>query len=116
MSHTPANEWRPSKSGTSFIIGSTTYRPTRTPQAQCSSSMKANRERELADVKLLLAAPDLIEVCKAYEEWEGDIIINGDWGPGGMDPYPRLTEAQCDRMLELQAMRNAAIDKAMGIS
>lgn len=59
---------------------------------------------------------NLLEVCNAYELWEGDIIINGNWGADGMAPYPRLRESQYDRMLELQDMRNEAIRKARGQS
>ena len=67
-----------------------------------------------ANAFLIAAATELFDLAKAYNEWEADIILNGDWGTDGMDPYPRLTESQYDRMLELQAMRNAAIHKAKG--
>jgi hypothetical protein len=50
----------------------------------------------------------LVEALKGYEEWEADIVMNGDWS----DDFPKLTEAQYDRMMELQEMRNAALSAA----
>jgi hypothetical protein len=78
-----------------------------------ASALLSLKEHE-ANARLIAAAPDLFAVCQAYEEWEGDIVMNGDWGPDGMHPYPRLTEAQYQRMIEIQTMRNAAILKAKG--
>jgi hypothetical protein len=46
-------------------------------------------------------------VLKAYEEFEADLILNGDWS----GECVRMTQAQHDRMMELQAMRNEALGK-----
>lgn len=61
-------------------------------------------------------APSLVEAAEAmaaalrgYEQWEGDIILNGDWGAAGMAPTPRMTQAQWDQMIELQSKRNTAL-------
>lgn len=63
-----------------------------------------------ANARLIAAAPDLLEFAKAQEAWEADMIINGDWS----NEMPRLTQAQYDRMIELQEVRRAAISKAKG--
>jgi len=63
-----------------------------------------------ANARLIAAAPDLYAVCCAYEAWEADVIMDADW----RDSTPRLTQAQCDRLIEIQAMRNAAIARAKG--
>lgn len=60
-----------------------------------------------------MGAPTLLEVAKAYEQWEADLI--GDpvaWGgafPGGFRDLPTFTEPLWDRLMEIQTMRNAAI-------
>ena len=59
---------------------------------------------------LVTAAPDLLAVALAYEEWEADLILDGDWS----GDFVRMKAKQHDRMLELQAMRNAAVRKATG--
>ena len=65
-----------------------------------------------ADAYLIAAAPDLLAVAKAYERWEEDLILcDKAWG-GGMAPMPTLTHH--DRLMEVLAMRNAAIRKATG--
>jgi len=47
------------------------------------------------------------KVAKAYEAWEADIIINNEtWRT---DDLPHLTQAQFDRMIKIQDMRNAAL-------
>ena len=48
--------------------------------------------------------PDPIEVLKAYEAWEADVILHAKWGD-----LPTLTQAQWDRLVEIQAMRNAVL-------
>lgn len=63
-----------------------------------------------ADALLIAAAPDLLALAHAYEAWEADLILNGDWSGSCV----RMTQTQHDRMLELQAMRNAAVAKATG--
>jgi hypothetical protein len=65
-------------------------------------------QRTVAGYEVLLAHyKELLSLARAYEEWEGDLILNGDWSGN----YVTMTQAQHDRMLELQAMRNAAIAK-----
>lgn len=51
---------------------------------------------------------DLLAVARAYEAWEADLVLNADWSRS----TPTMTQAQFDRMMEIQAMRNAAIAKA----
>lgn len=69
-----------------------------------------------ANARLIAAAPDLAAVARAYEQWEADLIGSAEaWGgafPGGMRDLPVFTEALWDRLLEIQAMRNAALAKA----
>lgn len=64
-----------------------------------------------ANALLIAAAPDLLAVAKAYEAWEADLILNGDWSGACV----KMTQEQHDRMIELQTMRNAAITKATHI-
>lgn len=47
----------------------------------------------------------LVEVAKAYEAWEADLIENADWS----QTVFTVTEDQYDRMMEIQAMRNDAL-------
>jgi hypothetical protein len=64
-----------------------------------------------ADSRLIAAAPDLLEVAKAYERWEADLILDADaWR--GRD-LPTISQAIWDRLIEIQALRNAAIARAM---
>jgi len=51
---------------------------------------------------------EMIAVLRAYEQWEADLILSGDW----RDAMPRLTQPLYDRMLEIQAKRNAILAKA----
>jgi hypothetical protein len=44
-------------------------------------------------------------VAIAYREWEADLVLNGDWSGDAV----LMSQAQHDRMLEIQAMREAAI-------
>lgn len=54
----------------------------------------------------------LLGVAKAYEDWEGDVILNADWGgPVGEYEVPRLSRAQWDHLVEIQALRNVAVDE-----
>lgn len=70
-------------------------------------AVAAKIAEQRANARLIAAAPDLYEVAKGYEAWEADVIENADWRA----PTPKLTQAQFDRLLELQAMRNAALSK-----
>lgn len=55
----------------------------------------------------------LVEVLEAYKQWEADVILNEDaWGLAGMAERPILTQALWDRLIEIQAMRNAALTAA----
>ena len=47
----------------------------------------------------------LREVCKDYEAWEADVILNGDWSQSTV----RLTQGQHDRIVAIAAKRNAAL-------
>lgn len=53
---------------------------------------------------------DLVAVAKAYEEWEADVIVNGDWEA----PPPAvvcLNGHQINKLIEIQEMRTAALAK-----
>jgi hypothetical protein len=52
-------------------------------------------------------AAEMRDVLLAYEAWEADLIMNGDWSCECV----RITQAQHDRMLEIQAMRNTVLGK-----
>ena len=60
-----------------------------------------------------MSAPKPIDVLRAYEAWEADLLLSAEaWGggfPGGMRDLPTFTEPLWDRFMEIQAMRNAAI-------
>lgn len=64
-----------------------------------------------ANARLISAAPDLLALARGYEAWEADLIVNGEWSGSCV----RMTQEQHDRLVELQAMRNAAIAKATNI-
>ena len=52
----------------------------------------------------------MVSVLRAYEQWEADVILCGEcWAPNGMAETPRLTQALWNRLIEIQAMRNAAL-------
>ena len=59
--------------------------------------------------RVRLPADDLlrqaIEAVRAWQEWEADIIMNGDWS----NSMPRLTQSQYDRMIEMQEPRRAVL-------
>jgi hypothetical protein len=67
-----------------------------------------------ANARLIAAAPDLVDLVEAYEAWEGDLILSDEAWDGGMAPLPRLTQELWDRLLEIQAMRNAVSKKITG--
>ena len=64
-----------------------------------------------ANARLIAAAPDLLEVAKAYEQWEASLIMEDESWRNGL---PTLTQAQYDRLMEIQTMRNKAIAKTKG--
>lgn len=67
----------------------------------------------LANARLIAAAPALLAVAKAYEEWEAAMIMCQKAWAGGMAEFPTLTAELWDRLMAIQAMRNAAIRKAV---
>lgn len=57
------------------------------------------------------AVQDLLAACKAYEQWEADLVLCSEaWSTG--DGLPRMTQELYDRFMEIQALRNVAISKA----
>jgi hypothetical protein len=48
---------------------------------------------------------------KAYEAWEADMILNGDWANGTL----RYRDKDHDTLIEVQALRNAALAKLTGV-
>lgn len=87
------------------------------PKAEAQAMMRDDRARAMAWGDVFAerdAAEDrcskAVSVARAYEAWEADLILNGDWS----NELPRMTQAQYDRLLEIQAMRNAALRKAGG--
>lgn len=59
------------------------------------------------------AYDDLLAVALAYEAWEADLVLHANW-EATADGLPTLTFAQYDRLMQIQAMRNAAVEKAKG--
>ncbi len=55
-----------------------------------------------------------LALLKAYEAWEADIIMNGNWQ--GMSGLPTLTQPQYDRMIELQEWRNAVLEQSQAVA
>lgn len=67
-----------------------------------------------ANACLIAAAPELKEVAEAYERWEADLILCGKAWNHGLATLPTITQPLWDRLIEIQAMRNAALQKAKG--
>lgn len=63
-----------------------------------------NEEAEAVDA-LLEEIQSLRDVLRAYEAWEADLILNGDWSSATV----RLKQEHHDRLIEIQAMRNTAL-------
>ena len=64
-----------------------------------------------------MSVHELLEVIKAYERWEADLILDDEaWaGPYGEErELPTIPQHLWDRLIEIQAQRNAAIRKATG--
>ncbi len=82
------------------------------PLLECKGwdAWKGDEQELAANALLVSAAPDLLAVAKAYEAWEADVILNGDWSNATV----RLTQAQHDALIEIQTLRNAALRKAGG--
>lgn len=62
-----------------------------------------------AEIERLQACERALEIAetalRAHEAWEADIIFNADW----TRDTPRLTQAQCDALPDVQGLRNAAL-------
>lgn len=102
MSHTPG-EWEASRDGCEV---------TTPARLVCRTGFVFYDAENKANAKLIAAAPTLLEVARAYERWEGDLVNSQDaWG-AGFATLPTLTQPLFDRLLEIQTMRNAAISKA----
>lgn len=60
-----------------------------------------------------MSIPTPVEVLRAYESWEADLITSTEaWGggfPGGMRDLPTFTEELWDRLMVIQDMRNRAL-------
>ena len=88
--------------GSTLVVGEEGLCPPRYP-----------RPVELANARLIATAPELLAVAQRYEAWEANLVLHGRWEATG-DGLPTLTEDLYDEMMELQALRNAAIAKATG--
>jgi hypothetical protein len=68
--------------------------------------------------KVIHTKDELIEmmanVLREYEKLEADIIINGNWG-NGMAETPRFTPDQWQWVIEIQALRNEAMEEMKGV-
>jgi hypothetical protein len=49
----------------------------------------------------------LLKVAQAYEAWEARIFFEADWDDG----LPKFTQPLFEQMLEIQAMRNEALER-----
>jgi len=53
----------------------------------------------------------LVAFARAHEKWEAELIMNdGSWGQDGSAATPTLTEEQYTKMLEIQSLRNEALE------
>lgn len=68
----------------------------------------------------LAAKLDAVEAMrkalKAYERWEADLVLSDEAWRGGMAPLPTITQSLWDRLLEIQAMRNAALGRVKEVT
>ena len=77
-------------------------------QAENNAEQRLSEAKQ--DVSSLLASHDaMLAVLLAYEQWEAALIMDDNSWRNGL---PMLTQAQYDRLIELQGMRNAAKRKA----
>lgn len=65
----------------------------------------------LAEVTRLRSQAREVERVRAvledYEAWEADVILAADWS----ESTPRVTQAQWDRLVEIQARRNVVLGR-----
>jgi hypothetical protein len=72
-----------------------------------SKDFDEREDNQNANCNLFTAAPDMLAVLDAYEGWEADLLMDDEaWRDA---ETPRLTQKLWDRLLEIQAMRNAAV-------
>lgn len=70
-------------------------------------------ESNVANARLIAAAPELLEIAKRYELWEAKLLETSEsWG--SEDGLPQFTQELFDEWIELQTLRNLAIAKANG--
>jgi hypothetical protein len=66
-------------------------------------------EQGRVNMQLAAAAPDMLELLRDYERWQGDLVLCDEaW----RNSLPTLTYEMMDRLNELQLRRNAIIAKA----
>jgi hypothetical protein len=85
----------------------------------CVSAMVGVPNEAVEEVTFRLGAlirqrDAFLAIVEAYEQWEADLLQSQEAWSGGLAPLPTLTEELFDRLLEIQAMRNAAIASANG--
>ncbi len=68
---------------------------------------------EGANARVMAASKDLLAVALAYEQWEADVLMSREAWANDAAAFPRLIPKLWDRLLEIQAMRNAAKAKAL---
>lgn len=49
----------------------------------------------------------------AHERWEADLILSDEAWDGGMAEFPRLTAELYDSFMQVQALRNEALELAL---
>ena len=74
------------------------------------------REQVAEFDRLREASRQMADAIKAWERWEADIILNDKAWRGGAVVYPTLRDGLWDRVIELQEIRNKAMElyKATG--
>ncbi len=78
---------------------------TNAPKTDKELAAEILAEPSFQELELRRKVAALEAVARAYEAWEADVILNGDWSRETV----RLTQAHHDRLIEIQAMRNAAL-------
>lgn len=73
---------------------------------------RCGRELTAADtLEMIAEIRRLRDYAQQVAEWEAELILSQEaWG-GGTREFPQFTAAIFDRWLELQAQRNAALQK-----
>lgn len=84
----------------------------RTVIANVSPKMDFSRgmTTQCFNAKLISAAPNMAKVLKRYEDWEAKLILeNSAWE----NEMPTFTPELFDEFLEIQRLRNEALNKAL---